>query len=160
MRIAGLAIGIGWMAAMGFAADARAQDVEDDGVEVTRGAEDLQDLTGTPVAERTRVDTALVFSDRGLRETRVACQASDADGVPVGRAWTRVPAGGVRVILASDLSNGAAFAGQVSCRIDGRMEGKALLVAASGLAHVGAARAEFTGWHEPRRLHFNLVATR
>jgi len=81
-------------------------------------------------------------------------------GAPAGRAWTRVPAGGLRVILASDLSNGAAFAGQVSCRVDGLVEGKALLVAASGLADVGCARTGLRRKREPHRLHFGVVATR
>lgn len=157
-RITMASMGLGLVATLGVGGAALAQEVADDGIEVTRSAEDLNALAATPADEQSRVETALVFTDLGGRATRVACRAHGADGAEVGRAFTRVPADGLRVILASDLSGGAPFAGRVTCFAGGRMMGKALLIAPAGMTQVGS-----NGVHVVRgvgRIHFPLVATR
>jgi len=110
---------------LGSAQVAVAPELEE--VEITRDAAALR--TEIDVADRDLVDTALVFSNLGRNQARVACRASDADGNPVGRIYIRVPAGGLRYALASDLSNDQDFAGSVICRANPRVRGSAVLLA-------------------------------
>ncbi len=126
---------------LSLAAPARAEDpATPEGVEVTRGGPELQALAATKAAARSGVETALIFTNAGGNELRVLCAAVDAEGGVVGHAWTRVPARGLRFLLASDLSGGADFAGQAECATFGRVVPSGLLLTPSGIAGVGVER--------------------
>lgn len=73
-------------------------------------------------------DTALVFTN--MRNTRagVKCVAFNKNGVPVGRTRTPIPPLGVRYVLASDMSDGEDFVGQVQCAPYGRVMGSVVFI--------------------------------
>jgi len=124
-----------------LAAPAGAEDpAPNEGPEVVRGGSELQALAAMPSAQRTGVETALIFTNVGGSEFRVLCAAYDAEGSPLGHAWTRIPARGMRVLLASDLSAGADFAGPVECLALGRVVPSGLLLTPSGISAVGSER--------------------
>lgn len=124
--------------------------------EIERDAGELENLISDPI-EPPGVETALVFSNPGDGPRVVVCRARNAQGRPVGAAAVRVPGNGVRHLLASDLSGGMAFAGQVRC-VSPRP------LAASGFAASGP-RLTDVPVHVDRRpdaIHygFPIVATR
>jgi hypothetical protein len=129
---------------LSLGAPARAEDPPSpEGREVTHGSAELRALIATPAAERTGVETALVFANVGANEFRVLCAAYDAEGALVGHAWTRIPPRGLRFLLASDLSAGAPFAGRAECAAIGRVVPSALLLTPGGV--MGVASQHFLG---------------
>ncbi len=141
---------ISLLVALWLAGAAQAQEI--DPPDVTHDEGELETLLGEPV-EAPHVNTALVFSSVVDEELRVVCRARNAQGEPVGAAGLRVPAHGVRFLLASDFSDGQPFLGQVTCLSPRGLRGSGFARSASGVISVPSP--------ERRRLvHFPVVATR
>ena len=124
------------------------------GLEVIRDATELQAmLKKSPDVDV--VDTALVFNNPRKHKTLVVCVGYSANGRALGRAYTVVPANGVRFIRASDISNGRDFLGSASCRA------RARLIPASFIVGVGFSDAPAKvvhGWDESG-MRFPVVAS-
>lgn len=100
----------------------------DPGIEVSRDAVAVNDvLTRRPV-DPDFINTAIVLTDSGARPSVTYCVAYNHQGQPIGRAHTKTPGNGVRVILASDLTHGLDFVGKVRCRSRDRVQGTAFIV--------------------------------
>ena len=56
------------------------------------------------------------------------CNGGSAGGSPIGRTRTVVPPLGLRYVLASDMSNGVDFVGQVQCAPRGRIVGSVVFI--------------------------------
>lgn len=137
-----------------LASAAGAQEI--DPPDVSHDESELEDLLQEPVAPP-QVDTALVFSSLADVELRVVCRARNAQGVAVGDAAVRVPPHGVRFLLASDFSDGAAFLGQVRCASPRGIRGSGFARSANGVTDVPSPE------HRAGRgllIHFPVVATR
>ncbi|MEE2679881.1 MAG: hypothetical protein VX546_14965 [Myxococcota bacterium] len=126
-----------WATALVFAAlavgsSAAAEDLLDTGdagVEISRDASDLpREFQPRPPEDADVADTALVFTNEGVTPMRVRCVGFNKNGRIVGRAWVGVPKLGLRYLLASDLSNGRDFVGQVQCAAPPQIRGSAVLL--------------------------------
>jgi len=149
--VPGLLAGIGLALS---AANLQATEVEA-GNEITRDTESLRDyLSIHPVAPE-RVNTALVFTNTGKQNVRVACVAFNARGEVVDLGWTRVPARGMRFALASDISGGRDFIGNVKCTSGGHVLVSAVLLG-PGLTDLSVEQMYREGGSS---LRFPLVAT-
>ena len=97
--------------------------------DIERDATSLKDRIETPPdPERDVADTAIVITNLGNHRGVALCAAFDYDGHPVGRARVRVPALGLRWLLASDISNDVDFIGSAHCFIRGHMLGTAIFL--------------------------------
>jgi hypothetical protein len=135
-----------------FAAGATAQEIDPPDVDHDESV--LEALLGEPVAAP-RVETALVFSSVADVERRVVCRARNARGEAIGHAAVRVPAHGVRFLLASDFSNGEPFLGQVTCLSPRGVRGSGFTRSANGVTDVPSPELR-----RGRATHFPVVATR
>ena len=134
--------------------DADAPDTDANVAEITRSATDLRDVL-VPRPDLDSVDTALVFTNPRNASTWVVCAGHDANGDGVGRARTRVPAHGVRLIFASDLSNGRDFIGSAACKSRSWVVPSAFII---GTDLSDAPARTSNGWSETR-INFPIVAT-
>jgi hypothetical protein len=144
----------GWIATVAIvmlAASAGAEDFE--APDVVHDPAELEVLLREPVAAPA-ANTALVFASVARQEQRVVCRARNAQGEAVGHAAVRVPAHGVGFLLASDFSEGEAFAGQVTCLARRGIRPTGFLRSGSGLTALP------TPAQRGRRLLFPIVATR
>ena len=132
---------------------ATAQEI--DPPDVTHEDSELEALLEDPVAAP-QVNTALVFSSLADLELRVVCRARNAQGLPIGHAAVRVPAHGVRFLLASDFSD-APFVGQVRCLSPRGIRGTGFARSANGVTDVPSPELRARGGH---LIHFPVVATR
>jgi hypothetical protein len=142
------------VAASLLAASASAQEV--DPPDVLHDDSELEEMLQEPVAAP-HVNTALVFSSLADVELRVVCRARNAQGEAIGHAALRVPAHGVRFLLASDFSDGAPFLGQVRCLSPRGIRGSGFARSANGVTDVPSPE------HKAKRghlIHFPVVATR
>ena len=137
-----------------LATAAAAQEI--DPPDVTHEDGVLEALLEDPVAAP-QVNTALVFSSLADVELRVVCRARNAQGVPIGHAAVRVPAHGVRFLLASDFSEGAPFLGQVRCLSPRGIRGSGFARSANGVTDVPSPELRARRGH---LIHFPVVATR
>jgi hypothetical protein len=137
-----------------LAAAVSAQEV--DPPDVTHEESELEELLEQPV-DAPRVNTALVFSSLADVELRVVCRARNAQGDAIGHAAVRVPAHGVRFLLASDFSDGAPFLGQVRCLSPRGIRGSGFTRSANGVTDVPSPEHKAKGG---RLLYFPVVATR
>ena len=129
-------------------------DFRDPGVQIVRDATDLAiDLRPRPVDDVDVADTALVFTNLGARGSRVKCVAFGKNGAPVGRAWLKLPALGLRYLLASDLSNDRDFVGHAQCAVAAGVKGSAIFLG-PGLTDLPVLNPA-----APGRVRFPLVAT-
>ncbi len=104
-------------------------DTGDAGIEITRDAADLAHrLRPLPPQDADVADTALVFTNESGSAARVRCVGFNKNGRAVGRAWVAIPSLGLRYLLASDLSYGRDFVGQVQCAAPVRIKGTAVLL--------------------------------
>jgi hypothetical protein len=142
------------LAAALFASAAGAQEV--DAPDVTHEDAELEALLEEPV-EAPHANTALVFSSLADVELRVVCRARNAQGEGVGAAGVRVPAHGVRFLLASDFSDGAPFLGQVTCFSPRGIRGSGFARSANGVTDVPSPEHRAGRGHV---IHFPVVATR
>jgi hypothetical protein len=137
-----------------LAAAAGAQEV--DPPDLTHAESELEELLEDPV-EAPSVNTALVFSSLADVELRVVCRARNAQGEAIGHAALRVPAHGVRFLLATDFSGGVPFLGQVRCLSPRGIRGTGFARSANGLTDVPSPEHKARGGH---LIHFPVVATR
>ena len=131
-----------------------AVDRDADVAEISRSDADLCDVL-VPRPDRDTVDTALVFTNPRGAATWVVCAGHNANGRGVGRAKTLVPAHGVRLIFASDLSNGRDYIGSAACKSRSRIVPSAFIIGAD-LSDAPARTSN--GWSESQ-INFPIVAT-
>jgi hypothetical protein len=135
------------------AAPLAAQEI--DPPDVTHEESELATLLEEP-ADPPQANTALVFSSLADTELRVVCRARNAQGDPIGHAAVRVPAHGVRFLLASDFSE-TPFVGQVRCLSPRGIRGTGFLRNAHGVTTVPSPEHKARGGH---LVYFPVVATR
>ncbi len=147
---------------LGTALAASAQDFAvaipadvDPGVEVRRDARELQAEVRPRPVDRDVADTALVFTNLGREDHRVFCVGFDDEGRRVGRAWLKLPARGLRYLLASDLSRGKDFIGHAQCS-GGRNVTGSLVFLGPDLTDLPVLQPELG---DAGRIRFPLVAT-
>jgi len=116
----------------------------------------LEELLVEPV-DAPNLNTALVFSSLADVELRVVCRARNAQGQPIGHAGVRVPAQGVRFLLASDFSDGEPFLGQVRCLSPRGIRGSGFARSANGVTDVPSPELKAG---RGLLIHFPVVATR
>ena len=152
-----LAVGTALLA-LALAPSAAAEDLLDTGdagVQITRDATELTDaLRPRPPEDADVADTALVFTNEGGVPERVRCVGFNKNGRAVGRAWVAIPARGLRYLLASDLSYGRDFVGQVQCAAAVQIKGSAVLLG-QNVTDLPAIQVQGTFG----RLRFPVVAT-
>ena len=111
---------ISLLCASGLAA---AQDEAVMEIEIERDANELSDLLSGSMLPKPDVapllDTAMVLTSIQPGESTAYCRANNKNGVLVGRVRVRVPAGGVRFFLASDIVDERGFVGSVICTAAG-----------------------------------------
>lgn len=124
------------------------------GLEITRDASELQAMLKT-TPDIDVIDTALVFNNPRNHRTLVACVGYSANGRALGRAYTVVPANGVRFIRASDISNGRDFLGSASCKARARIIPASFIV---GVGFSDAPARVVNGWNASS-MRFPVVAS-
>ncbi len=149
-----LALSLASLGTPASAQDMGAVSVDDAAPEISRDAIDLRAVL-VPRPDLDTVDTALVFTNPRNAPTWVVCAGHNANGKPVGRARTRVPAHGVRLIFASDLSNGGDYIGSAVCKARSRVVPSAFIIGAE-LSDAPARTSH--GWSEST-VNFPIVAT-
>ena len=97
-------------------------------VEVAREIDTLPDAIEPQPDDPNLADTALVFTNMSRRTSWVKCVGFNKNGRPVGRTSTDIPPLGLRYVLASDISNGVDFVGQVQCKPMGRVVGSVVFI--------------------------------
>ena len=127
---------------------------EDIGIQVVRGADQLQAmLKRRPDVDV--IDTALVFNNPRRHKTLIACVGYGANGNVLGRAYTVVPANGLRFIRASDISNGRDFLGSAKCKARARVIPSSFIV---GVGFSDAPARVVNGWDDSS-IRFPVVAS-
>ena len=108
---------------LGFAQDFEAGD---EGFEIVRDATELSDV----IRDRDPdvINTALVLTNQGGPKSIAYCVAFNANGEKIGRAWVKIPANGLRIVLASDVTAGVDFVGSLRCVARGHLVGSAFIV--------------------------------
>ena len=104
------------------------QLAEIDAVEIAREVDTLPEEIEPKPDDPDFADTALVFTNMGRRTAWVKCVGFNKNGAPVGRTRTRIPPLGLRYVLASDISDGADFVGQVQCSPLGQVVGSVVFI--------------------------------
>ena len=100
----------------------------DIGVEIVRDATELAaELRPRPI-DHDVADTALIFTNFSSRDLPVYCVAFNKNGEPIGRRWVKLPALGLRYLLASDLSGGRDFVGHAQCSSQRHVRGSAIFL--------------------------------
>ncbi|NNC54868.1 MAG: hypothetical protein HKO07_04005 [Pseudomonadales bacterium] len=122
------------MSSQAFAQTALSADNEPNeknpGVEIVRPLEDLAAVVRPHPVDRDFINTALVLTDTGGRDSVTYCVAYNQRGNAIGRGYTKVPGNGVRLVFASDLSNGVDFLGKIRCKSRDRVSGTAYIIGA------------------------------
>ena len=126
--------------------------------ELARDGGDLQvDIRDAIDRDTDVADSALVFTNTGDTEGRVVCRAIDGNGQAVGsRTGVTVPAGGVRYLRASDISDGADFVGRADCVARRPMIASGFFLAPGAITDLKARREQ---QRRHVRMHFPVVAT-
>lgn len=124
----------------------------DDGVEIDLDARALQDELRPRPVDTDVADTVLIFTNFG-KDARVRCVGFDRNGEPVGRAWAKVPSLGLRIILASHLSDGRDFVGHAQCGVPKGVKGTAIFLGPA-LTDLPAINPKKAG-----RIQFPVVTT-
>ncbi len=111
----------------------QAQTFAADEIEVNRDANELSDLLAgfkpLPNPEvAPLLDTAMVFTSIHPTEIWVHCTAKDNAGLVEGRVRVRLPAGGVRFFLGSDITDERGFVGSVLCTGEGWIVGTEVML--------------------------------
>jgi len=128
---------------------------EDRAREIDRDAADLPTVIRPRPVDVDVVDTAMVFTNTSALDRRIVCVGLDKQGTPVGRVLVKLPALGLRYVLASDLSNGADFVGSAQCSSHSTVKGSAIFLG-PGITDlsVGNIAGRRIG-----RIRFHVVAT-
>ncbi len=132
-------------------------------VEIDRSPDELARVLVDPVDpnDPDAVDSALVFTSQG-GPAAVRCTARDGHGDAIGSpVIVAVPAGGLRWIRASDLSNGADFIGGAHCTSLGPVIGSGFVVGPRGATdlRVREHRKSGRGKRYVDHLRFPVVAS-
>ena len=136
-------------------ADAVAMNGDEDiGVEVTRSAQELQDMLKME-RDVDVIDTALIFNNPRRQRTLVVCVGYNANGRALGRAFSIVPGNGVRLIRASDISDGRDFLGSARCKALARVIPSSFIV---GVGFSDAPARVVHGW-DNTAIRFPIVAS-
>ena len=135
-------------------ADAVPIDGEGIGVEVTRLEPELMDMLKMD-RDIDVIDTALIFNNPRGKRTLVTCVGYSANGRALGRAFTVVPANGVRFIRASDISDGRDFLGSARCEARYRVVPSSFIV---GVGFSDAPARVVHGW-DNTSIRFPIVAS-
>ncbi|MEM7410313.1 MAG: hypothetical protein AAF430_08775 [Myxococcota bacterium] len=125
-----------------------------DAVEVDRDGVALIDAIRVPEPDRDVADTAIVLTNFGPRDQKVVCGGFNKNGRAVGRVWVKVPAHGLRYVLASDLADDLDFIGSAQCAASGNIRGSAIFLG-PGLTDLPVQQIHGAAG----RLRFPLVAT-
>ena len=153
----GISLGAGQInaAELAIAADAvQTDDGDNVGIQVVRDAAELQAmLKRRPDVDV--IDTALIFNNPRRHQTLVACVGYNANGRALGRAYTVVPANGVRFLRASDISNGRDFLGSAECKARARVIPSSFVV---GVGFSDAPARIVNGW-DNSTIRFPVVAS-
>ena len=140
---------------LAIATDAlRSNDGENLGIQVVRDATEPQAML-KPRPDVDVIDTALIFNNPRRHKTLVACAGYDANGRVLGRAYTVVPANGVRFLRASDISNGRDFIGSAQCKARARVIPSSFVV---GVGFSDAPAEIVNGW-DNSSMRFPIVAS-
>ncbi|MDD9888856.1 MAG: hypothetical protein OXU66_04180 [Gammaproteobacteria bacterium] len=112
-----------------------AQQIAVQEVEIDRATDELSDLISgykpLPHADiAPLLDTAMVLTSIHNTETWAYCHAKNQLGMIVGRVRVRIPAGGIRFFLSSDIVNERGFVGSVLCTAAGWVVGTELMLGA------------------------------
>lgn len=99
-----------------------------DEVEISREIDTLPNEIEPQPEDPDLADTALVFTNMSRRTAAVKCVAFNKNGRPVGRTRTIIPPLGLRYVLASDMSDGVDFVGQVQCSPHGPVVGSVVFI--------------------------------
>lgn len=128
-------------------------------IEIDRDGIDFHRVAPKPTDPPLAYDTALVFTNLGDAGVRVICKAYDDNGDAVGRVATFVPALGLRYLLASDFSNGAALLGHIQCGTHPSVVGSAFLLGGrAGITEVPVSQAPVgRKKHRSTRIRFPVV---
>jgi hypothetical protein len=118
---------IAWLSAPVASAE-EAATAADEWIEIERDAVTLQDELRVRDIDRDVADTALVFTNLGNTDGYAHCMAFDGDGRRIGRARVKLPALGVRYLLASDISRGRDFIGHAQCGAAVTVKGTAIFL--------------------------------
>jgi len=114
-----------------FAGSLFAQDSLSE-IEIDRDAGELSDLLTGGAHPKPDVaallDTAMVVTNVSPTDTVARCYANNRNGTIVGRIRVRIPAGGLRFFLASDIIEERGFVGSVVCSLPGFAVGTELLL--------------------------------
>jgi len=109
-----------------------AQVLSDTEFEIDRDTGELADLlAGADVTDSDLVsvmNTAMIMTNVSDSGTVARCHAINRNGVPVSRVRVRIPAGGIRFFLMSDLvPQPRGFVGSVICNVPGLVIGSEIL---------------------------------
>jgi hypothetical protein len=104
-----------------------------DETEIDRDADQLADLlTGADVANSDLaplLDTAMLITNVDDAGTVARCHANNHNGTTVSRIRVRIPAGGVRFFLLSDMvRQPRGFVGSVICNVPGNAVGSEIML--------------------------------
>ena len=116
-----------------FSSFSTAQDLAVVEIEIDRDTNELSDLISgfkplpTPDVAPL-LDTAMVLTSIHNSETWAYCYAKDKEGTTVGRVRVRLPAGGIRYFLASDIIDQRGFVGSVICTAAGWVVGTEVML--------------------------------
>ena len=110
-----------------------AQSLADSEIEIDRDANELSDLlVGADVASSdvaTLLDTAMIITNVSDAGTLARCHANDRNGTTLSRIRVRIPAGGIRFFLMSDLvRQPRGFVGSVICNVPGSAIGSEIML--------------------------------
>lgn len=104
---------------------------ETDAREVDRDVADLPTEIRPRPIDVDVVDTALVFTNTANVDRRIVCVGFDKQGQKVGRVLVKLPALGLRYVLASDLADGQDFVGSAQCATHATVRGSAIFLGPS-----------------------------
>lgn len=116
-----------------FAHGGSAQTLADTEIEIDRDANELSDLLVSVDVARSDVasllDTAMIITNVGNSGTIARCHANNRNGVLVSRIRVRIPSGGLRFFLMSDLvRQPLGFVGSVICNVPGHAVGSEIML--------------------------------
>ncbi len=126
---------------------ASAQQLTGDGIEITRNATDLTAVLRDHPTDPNVLDTALILTNQTGTAARARCIAYGHGGQTIGRAWLKLPANGMRIVLASDITQGGNFVGSIRCKARGHVVGSAFIL---GAVFSAAQVNNATAWNESR----------
>jgi len=115
----------------GLTSSVFAQSTADDNIteiNIDRSEFELNDRVAQIPLAINAFNTAVLLTSYDERASTVHCSALNARGNVIGRVKTTVPSHGVKLLFASDLTQGVDFLGKISCKSRGQVIGSAYLL--------------------------------